>query len=308
MPRDAIAQWLPTETLIEVIEALSRTDQLTFCRLSKLFHNLCLPLINRVVVLRDYDHAKTFLERLLADPSRAVKLMVPQLEHLSISPSLLEVDHGIALQLYTFPRLLSCLASPFGKHRASHGETQVSVLAANSLGAFLERHPGLTHLRASHHLPLNSLRIHLPNLRYFHGGAAFIPAIMTHKLREARLYWSGRDSDDFERTVAALHSMTDPDIPFVSMNDGSHGTETDDCTRLVEALATHMPNIICGRPQTGGQSGPASGPSPGRARVWAARARRRAEPGLYQGSGPGLSFRKSGPRAWARLSPPKQDP
>ncbi|KAJ7194041.1 hypothetical protein GGX14DRAFT_404999 [Mycena pura] len=44
-----------------------------------------------------------------------------------------------------------------------------------------------------------------------------------------------------------------------------------------------------------GQSGPASGPSPGRARVWAARARRRAGPGLYQGSGPGLSFRKPGP-------------
>ncbi|KAJ7215801.1 hypothetical protein GGX14DRAFT_391484 [Mycena pura] len=44
-----------------------------------------------------------------------------------------------------------------------------------------------------------------------------------------------------------------------------------------------------------GQSGPASGPRPSRARLWAARARRRVGPGLHQGSGPGLSFRKPGP-------------
>jgi hypothetical protein len=67
-----IAQWLPTETLIEIIEALPKTDQLTLCRVSELFqHDLCLPAINRVVVLRDYDRAKTFLEGMVANPSRA---------------------------------------------------------------------------------------------------------------------------------------------------------------------------------------------------------------------------------------------
>jgi hypothetical protein len=34
--------------------------------------------------------------------------------------------------------------------------------------------------------------------------------------------------------------MTGPDIPFVSINNG---TETDQCTALAEALATHIPNI-----------------------------------------------------------------
>ncbi|KAJ7909904.1 hypothetical protein B0H13DRAFT_2329843 [Mycena leptocephala] len=34
--------------------------------------------------------------------------------------------------------------------------------------------------------------------------------------------------------------MTRPDIPFVSINNG---TETNQCTALVEALATHIPNI-----------------------------------------------------------------
>jgi hypothetical protein len=106
----------------------------------------------------------------------------------------------------------------------------------------LERHPGLTHLHAfGHPFPLNpspTLRIHLPNLQYFQGEATFIPAMMAHEIGEARLYWSGRE--DIERTVVALRSMTGPDIPFVSINNG---TETDQCTALVEALATHIPNI-----------------------------------------------------------------
>ncbi|KAJ7757296.1 hypothetical protein B0H14DRAFT_2976754 [Mycena olivaceomarginata] len=266
-----IAQWLPTETLIEIIETLPKTDQLTLCRVSELFHDLCLPAINRVVVLRDYDRAKTFLEGMLANPSRAgairsftvtdracilhrpqqdwkktmrsfadllinfVKLVVPQLEHLSICPDLLAKDHGIDLQLYTFPRLLSCHISP-------HTATQTSTLATDALSEFLERHPGLTHLHPfGHPFPLNpspTLRIHLPNLQYFHGEATFIPAMMAHELGEARLYWGGRE--DIERTVVALRSMTGPDIPFVSINNG---TETDQCTALVEALATHIPNI-----------------------------------------------------------------
>ncbi|KAJ7748209.1 hypothetical protein DFH07DRAFT_1062598 [Mycena maculata] len=168
--------------------------------------------------------------------------MVPQLEHLSISPDLLEPDHGVALQLYTFPHLLSCHISPFWVRSAGDSEIQTSMLAADALGAFLERHPGVTRLHAvGHRLPLNpspTLRIHLPNLQYFYGEAIFIPAIMAHELREARLYWSG--SEDIERTVVALRSMTGPDIPFVSINNG---TETDQCTALVQALATHIPNI-----------------------------------------------------------------
>ncbi|KAF7369767.1 hypothetical protein MVEN_00308800 [Mycena venus] len=116
------------------------------------------------------------------------------------------------------------------------------MLAADALGAFLERHPGLTHLHTiGRHLPLTpspTLRIHLPNLQHYDGEATFIPAILTHELRVARLYWSGRE--DIERIVVALRSITSPDIPFVSINNG---TETDQCTALVEALETHIPNI-----------------------------------------------------------------
>ncbi|KAJ7873677.1 hypothetical protein B0H13DRAFT_2348913 [Mycena leptocephala] len=259
-----IAQWLPTETLIEIIEALPKTDQLTLCRVSELFqHDLCLPAINRVVVLRDYDRAKTFLEGMIARAYstarsktgnnkiarsfadlliNSVKLMVPQLEHLSICPDLSETDHGIALQLYTFPRLLSCHISPFWVHSARDFEIRTPTHAADALGAFLERHLALTHLHAiGRRLPLNpspTLRIQLPNLQYFYGEATIIPVMMAHELREARLYWSGRE--DIERTVVVLRSMTGPDIPFISINNG---TETPQCTALVEALASHIPNI-----------------------------------------------------------------
>lgn len=168
--------------------------------------------------------------------------MVPQLEHLSICPDLLETDHGIALQLYTFPRLLSCHISPFWVHSARDFEIRTPTHAADALGAFLERHPGLTHLHAiGRRLPLNpspTLRIQLPNLQYFYGEATIIPVMMAHELREARLYWSGRE--DIERTVVVLRSMTGPDIPFISINNG---TETPQCTALVEALASHIPNI-----------------------------------------------------------------
>ncbi|KAJ7881632.1 hypothetical protein B0H13DRAFT_2345074 [Mycena leptocephala] len=66
-----IAQWFPTEILIEIIQTLPKKDQLTLCRVSELFHDLCLPAINRVVVLDDYERAKTFLEGILANRNRA---------------------------------------------------------------------------------------------------------------------------------------------------------------------------------------------------------------------------------------------
>ncbi|KAJ7215449.1 hypothetical protein GGX14DRAFT_391878 [Mycena pura] len=65
----------------------------------------------------------------------------------------------------------------------------------------------------------------------------------------------------------------------------------DDAAPADESPSTSTETVL----KISGQSGSASGPSPARARLWAARARRRAGPGLYQGSGPGLSFRKPGP-------------
>lgn len=66
-----IAQRLPNEILTEIIETMPKPDQLTFCRVSELFHRLCLPVLYRVVVLGDYERAKTFLELIAAHPGRA---------------------------------------------------------------------------------------------------------------------------------------------------------------------------------------------------------------------------------------------
>ncbi|KAJ7210793.1 hypothetical protein GGX14DRAFT_624941 [Mycena pura] len=76
-------------------------------------------------------------------------------------------------------------------------------------------------------------------------------------------------------------------LRFLLLNLQAQMSKTADSVVYASLAVPHV--------QHSGQSGPASGPSPGRARVWAARARRRAGPGLHQGSGPGLGFRKPGP-------------
>ncbi|KAJ7687232.1 hypothetical protein B0H17DRAFT_1070355 [Mycena rosella] len=41
--RKPVAEWLPNETIIEILQVVSRPDQVALCRVSKLFHALCLP-------------------------------------------------------------------------------------------------------------------------------------------------------------------------------------------------------------------------------------------------------------------------
>ncbi|KAJ7619894.1 hypothetical protein B0H17DRAFT_1340776 [Mycena rosella] len=47
----AISRWLPNETITEIVQAAPRSDQASLCRVSKLFRDLCLPILYRVVEL-----------------------------------------------------------------------------------------------------------------------------------------------------------------------------------------------------------------------------------------------------------------
>ncbi|KAJ7268159.1 hypothetical protein B0H12DRAFT_1097302 [Mycena haematopus] len=253
-----ITDRLPIETLTEIIVALPKTDQLTLCRVSQLWSELCLSVINRAVVLGDFATAKTLLEGILAKPGRAgairsfavkgnvaflylhpdkeftallvntIELTIPQLQHLSVPPDLLGVGYPIALQKCTFPSLTSYTFPP-----CTH-PYPIDVFLA-----FLEHHPGLTYVRISVSDPPSSLRVHLPNLQRFYGKASLVPALVTPQLREARLYWSGLE--DIERTVIALGSITSPHTPFSSINNAMETHRQ--CSPFVEALATHIPNL-----------------------------------------------------------------
>ncbi|KAF7364118.1 hypothetical protein MSAN_01070900 [Mycena sanguinolenta] len=71
------------------------------------------------------------------------------------------------------------------------------------------------------------------------GEANVVPSLVTRDLREARLYWS--PGEDIEQTVLALRSITSPDTPFVSINNGLDSSR--ECTPFVEALAMHVQNL-----------------------------------------------------------------
>ncbi|KAJ7100512.1 hypothetical protein C8R44DRAFT_888321 [Mycena epipterygia] len=69
----AISRWLPNEVLTEIIEVVPNlADRASLCRVSKLFHALCLPILYRVVHLDVNLHsAVTFSSSLKENPARA---------------------------------------------------------------------------------------------------------------------------------------------------------------------------------------------------------------------------------------------
>ncbi|KAJ7675138.1 hypothetical protein B0H17DRAFT_1207877 [Mycena rosella] len=66
----AISQWLPNEVLTEIIQAATQEDQASLCRVSKLFHALSLPVLNRTVRLAHYASASAFSSAIIENPTR----------------------------------------------------------------------------------------------------------------------------------------------------------------------------------------------------------------------------------------------
>ncbi|KAJ6448347.1 hypothetical protein C8R45DRAFT_1133118 [Mycena sanguinolenta] len=270
-----ITDRVPVEILNDIVVALPTKDQLSLCRVSQFWNELCLPVITRVVVLRNFARAKIFLEGILKKPDRAdairsfsvekdvyygfrnagdgefpilllnaIKLTIPRLRCLSVSPDILGPDYLIILEQCTFPSLFSYSAVLYFER-----------LKAEMLIPFLERHPGLTHVHASVETHAHDkradiesravsevsrpLRVHIPSLQRFEGDAEFVAALVTQQLCEARLHWHGKE--DIEQTVIALRSLMSPDTPLVSINNGMNTRHQ--CTPFVEALATHIPNL-----------------------------------------------------------------
>ncbi|KAF7364087.1 hypothetical protein MSAN_01067600 [Mycena sanguinolenta] len=256
-PTGTVTERLPFDILIDIIESLPKKDQFSLCYVSQGWSEVCLFVINRVVLLRSVREAKAFLLGVQTKPGRAVairsfaiaeylypriesikilledviKLMIPHLQHLSVPSDLLgafTLHHG------TFPNLISYNCNPY-----TYSEPHPDV----TFIGFLKRHPDLTNLcvRALGNASTSPtlLRVHLPNLQWFDGDAKFLPALTTQQLREARLTWSW--GDDFEQPIVALRSMASPGMPFASINNGINYER--ERRYLVEALATHLPNL-----------------------------------------------------------------
>ncbi|KAJ6548142.1 hypothetical protein DFH09DRAFT_1169861 [Mycena vulgaris] len=169
--------------------------------------------------------------RLLLD---SINLM-PRLEHLT-------THNRELLRTCTVPSLVSCRIG-----------FKSGIAEADVLASFLARHPDVTRARVDVHAHFRStpsLPIALPYLERFDGPAYFVPLMLpvVRRLRETRLSW-GRylnpPTADIERILAALPSLTSPDIPFFSSYEYPPYS-----VPIVTAASIHMPHVKTLRLQT----------------------------------------------------------
>ncbi|KAJ6462534.1 hypothetical protein C8R45DRAFT_1080640 [Mycena sanguinolenta] len=175
-PTMPITDRLPLEILIEIVAALSRKDQLSLCRVSQLWNELCINDIYRLVSLGAFPTAKIFLESKQNHTG-----------HLRFN------FYGLTIHLPSPPRLS---VPPGVLH---HPDMQQCFFPYAVLIPFLGRHPGLTHLRVTfNHVWIRGssppFRVHLPSLLRFSGQAMFVPELVTQQLRIARLHWDGDEN------------------------------------------------------------------------------------------------------------------
>ncbi|KAJ6510758.1 hypothetical protein C8R45DRAFT_965109 [Mycena sanguinolenta] len=251
-----ISRWLPNEVLAHVIQHSPKADQAALCRVSKLFRDLCLPVLYRVVRIQNPSYITSFCSGIIENPSRAqavrsftlglryqdsrinircdlvlaaLKLMLRS-DHLSISGSTLDNHHwAILLEEAYLPELISCdfwipnvLPTP----------------PLHLLALFFARHSTLKRVQFHSGCDLvasQSVRVSLPNLEFYKGDADFIPAINAIGLKEVLLtFYSG---DDVDKIIVALSCMTKLDSPFVS----SHSSGSWLALRqIVTSVSHHM--------------------------------------------------------------------
>ncbi|KAJ7651089.1 hypothetical protein FB45DRAFT_889603 [Roridomyces roridus] len=260
---------LPNEVLAAIIEGAALADQATLCRVSRLFHQLSLPILNRAVILhvdRTTTEYSAFCSAMIQNYGRADAIrflalrdsrlgserkpdydlvtksmgLMHRLEHLSI------VDHSKLPG--SDPGLIPCLESlSFPALRICHIDLDLNFVHRRgpAVARFLARHPNLTHVRLWQQQITDSstwasASTLLPNLRHFQGSACFVPALATRRLTEARIDWWG--FPDIDGVLEALRSASveiETGLPFVLSNFHFHAG-VDELRALLQALSVHM--------------------------------------------------------------------
>ncbi|KAJ7612237.1 hypothetical protein FB45DRAFT_1118084 [Roridomyces roridus] len=268
--RMQITRWLPNEVLVHIIQSASMTDRAVLSRVSKLFHALSLPIVNRRICL---DTAKldstiivVFCNSMIQNPERAtatreMTVIDPEQEQANYGPifntmklmlkledlSLLEYTDGLSsvcsrVSDLTFPNLSGYRLGI----KSGDEENDVPILK------FLARHPNLTHLRVwvsgfNEIEPAPSSRLRFPKLRHYEGTSGLPAYIVTESLKRARISAWGWDALENEQIVESLRSLTDPNVPFILSND-YHALDNEDGLSMLReslmALSSRMPYIM----------------------------------------------------------------
>ncbi|KAJ6456945.1 hypothetical protein C8R45DRAFT_1082019 [Mycena sanguinolenta] len=64
-------RWLPNELLVHIIQYSATADQASLSRVSRLFHELCLPALYHIVHIQHSDAVDLFCSAVIDNPSRA---------------------------------------------------------------------------------------------------------------------------------------------------------------------------------------------------------------------------------------------
>ncbi|KAF7361546.1 F-box domain-containing protein [Mycena sanguinolenta] len=256
--RMEISRWLPNEVLVQIIQHSLKADQATLSRVSKLFRELCLPVLYRAVQFKDSHSINLFclaIKRHLtrADSVRSFTLLdmpynnrihirsdlilstlkrMSRLNYLSLSTLTLDNNQLlILLEEANFPQLISC-----GLRVPCDLSDIFSTKRADLVAVFLTRHPTLKRVHVDSEfrtVASQSVRVFSPNLESYTGDAAFFLAIEPSSLKEAHLTWYF--ADDVDKITTAVSSTIKLDMPFVS----SHRYLDDPC-QIVTSVSKHM--------------------------------------------------------------------
>ncbi|KAJ7687267.1 hypothetical protein B0H17DRAFT_1136390 [Mycena rosella] len=255
----AISRWLPNEIITEIVQAAPRSDQASLCRVSKLFRDLCLPILYRVVDLQANASVAEFGHTVLSNPALAGLVrsysVGPSMSMNDVSPILVDSSKAFVrlealsihrrlltetglenLLRWTFPHLVRCnlsLVSSGYSHTEPH-----------TLASFLIRHSGLEklHIRDfSYGLPRPSTSACIPLLRLQQLGcpSRIIPFIAALRLKRVKLYWDDDlDVGEIENTFVALKAMITSDVLFISSNANCD----KNLSAVVDSLSRNLPH------------------------------------------------------------------
>ncbi|KAJ6510992.1 hypothetical protein C8R45DRAFT_965816 [Mycena sanguinolenta] len=264
-----ISRWLPNEVLVHIIQHSPKADQASLSRVSRLFHDLCLPVLYRVVKIKDSRAVTSFCSSVLENPSRAdivrsfaadwpysysqrprsdllltsLKPML-RLNHLSLCASALDNRHSLILfEECNFPQLISCdIWAPLGSSGDGLSKGQMS----DSIVLFLTRHPTLKRVHIHSILKMvasPSIRVSLPNIESYEGDAGLILAIDANALKSVQLIWfNDVDTEgSTEKIILRVSSMIKSNVPLVISHKymGDHrGSRI--VSRIVTSMSEHM--------------------------------------------------------------------
>ncbi|KAJ6510757.1 hypothetical protein C8R45DRAFT_1207624 [Mycena sanguinolenta] len=210
-----ISLWLPNEVLVQIIQQSPKADQATLFRVSKLFRDLCLPVLYRVVNLRPRisEFIESFCSGIAGNPSRAGAVRSFTLDEPRPSRAKPRSDLLLTpLKLMSKLTHLSIFAAALDDH---HTCIILQKLFASRLG-----------------------RVSLPNLEHYDGDANLILSIdSVIGLKAARLSWDSEDDAQIDRIIIKINSMTKSDLPVVS----SH-IYPDYPFQIMTSVSEHMRN------------------------------------------------------------------